>query len=668
MNAPLPDSFASLSRRHFLGGCSAAIAALAGSRLGYLGMAPAGTADTNREVLVYIFLRGGMDGLSLIPPIAGDDRAHYEQARPRLSVPVSGTGAALPLNDQFGLHPAAAALHPLYQSGKLAVIQAVGSAGSRSHFDAMKFLELGTPGIKTTPQGWITRHLETAANLPANLIIPALATGVSPPTSLQGSTEMVNMVDSGTFQLGQIGNWSWVTADEWTTLRRLYQRGDSFVHTAGIQALNAAGLIENYVHGTYTPSNGAKYPDPISLFGIHLRLIAQLIKLDVGLRVATVDLGGWDTHEYQGVRSGGTFHRLLTELSDSLAAFYTDLDDSSANSPAKRLTVIVQSEFGRRIRENANEGTDHGTANPVLVLGGNVRGGLHGNWPGLHPDQRYDSADLAPTTDFRRVLSEVLIRRLANPKLGEVFPKYDGYSPLGFVGGTDLPPDYSVPTPVTPADFQATRLGATTIRLTWGPATHATNLRLERRSAPTADWEFLVTLDVRMTRFDDNAVPEGTTPSYRLQAFSSVGEGVFTAPIAPSTSQPIEQWRQRYFGTTAGTGAAANGAFATDDGFSNFTKYALGLNPLIPASVITTGFTPGRPRIETTNGQIALVYLRPTDRTDVRYRVQASTDLRTWTDVPDSVVGTSSGYEQRRAVVATPNPKAHFLQLTVEPA
>lgn len=656
------------SRRRFLGGCSAAIAALAGSRLGYLGLAPAGTPSANGEVLVYIFLRGGMDGLSLVPPIAGDDRAHYEQARPRLSVPVTGTGAALRLNDQFGLHPSAAALLPLYQAGKLAIVQAVGSAGSRSHFDAMKYLELGTPGIKTTPQGWLTRHLETAPNLPDHIVIPALATGVTPPASLRGSSEMVNMVDANTFLLGQIGHWSWVSGDEWTTVRRLYQKGDSFIHTAGLQALNACGVIENYVRSNYVPANGAKYPDPVTLFGLHLKLIAQLIKLDVGLRVATVDLGGWDTHEYQGVRPGGTFSRLVTELSDTLAAFYTDLDDSSANAPTKRLTVIVQSEFGRRIRENANEGTDHGTGNPVLVLGGNVRGGLHGNWPGLHPDQRFDSADLAPTTDFRQVLSEVLIRRLGNPKLGEVFPKYSGYAPVDFVVGPDLAPDYSVPAPVTPADLLATRVGANTIRLTWGPASHASNFRIERRLDSNAPWVFLVILDVRTSRFDDTTVPDGANPGYRLQAFSSGGEGAFTSTAEAAGSRPIEQWRLRYFGTTVGTGPAADDVLTTEDGFPNFTKYALGLNPFVAATESTTGFNPGRPRLEVASGQVSLVYVRPTDRFDVRYRVLASRDLRTWTEVADVSDGTASGLERRRATLLTADPAAHFLKLTVEPA
>jgi len=155
------------SRRHFLLGCSSAIAALAGSRLGLLSFANAGESTSLGDTLVVVFLRGGMDGLSLIPPIAGDDRVWYEEARPRLKIPLSGENAALPLDDRFGLHAAAQPLLPLFQDRKLAIIHAVGTSGSRSHFDAMKYLELGTPGVKSTASGWLTRHLQSSPGLPS---------------------------------------------------------------------------------------------------------------------------------------------------------------------------------------------------------------------------------------------------------------------------------------------------------------------------------------------------------------------------------------------------------------------------------------------------------------------------------------------------------------------
>jgi uncharacterized protein (DUF1501 family) len=653
------------SRRQFLVGCSSAIAAMAGSRIGFLGLADAQAVSDNRETLVIVFLRGGMDGLSLVPPIDGADRGHYEEARPNLKIPLSGAGAALPLDAQFGLHPSAAALLPLFQSKKLAIVHAVGSSGSRSHFDAMKYLELGTPGVKTTPTGWLTRHLQSAPNLAGTIPIPALAAGNTPPTSLQGSPETVNMVDSDTFRLGAIGHPSWAGGNQWASLRRICQLGDTFIHTAALQALDAAGVIESYVRSNYIPSGGVTYAN--SRLAQHMKLIAQLVKNDVGLRVATVDLGGWDTHENQGITPGGNFSDLVQELSDGLAALYADLDTSAADAPVNRLTVAVVSEFGRRIRENANRGTDHGTANPVLIMGGNVRGGFHGAWPGLHPDVRYDNADLAPTSDLRDLLAEVLIRRAGNPRLGEVFPAYTEYAPLNVVAGPELTPDFSVSIPVTPSDFAATRLAPTLIRLTWGTAPFATNFRIERRNDPGGRWEHLVVVSAQATRHDDPTVLAGALSTYRLQAFNSHGAGSFVEAAAPPVSEPRAQWRMVHFGTTANSGAAADDAVTTSDGLPNFVKYALGLDPHFPVQADTSGFMPGRPRTLTESGMLSLVYVRPVDRADVRYEVLTSTDLKTWSLVSETSEGTADGMERRRASVPVSNPGSQFLKLTVRP-
>ncbi|MCC6231425.1 MAG: DUF1501 domain-containing protein [Verrucomicrobiales bacterium] len=653
------------SRRHFLVGCSSAVAAMAGSRLRCLALDDASAATaSSRETLVIVFLRGGMDGLSLLPPIAGDDRGHYEVARPNLKIPLTGNDAAIPLNDQFGLHPSASALSRLYKAGKLGIVHAVGTSGSRSHFDAMKYVELGTPGVKTTPDGWLTRHLRTAPGLGDTVLMPAFAAGSTPPTSLLGSNEVVNMVDSYTFNLGQIGHASWAGGEQWTTLRRIYQAGNSEIHRAGVQALSSAGLVESYVRSSYTPANSAKYPD--GNFGSHLKLVAQLIKSGAGLRIASVDFGGWDTHENQGVLGEGHFSKQIRQVSEGLGAFYADLDES--NDPwIRHVTVVVLSEFGRRIRENANLGTDHGTGNPILVLGGEVRGGFHGTWPGLHPDQRFDNADLAPTNDLRRVLSEVLIRRTGNPSLGQVFPKFSGYEPLNLVQGSDVPPDYSVPIPVTPSDLVATRLDGGVVRLSWGAGLNATHYRVERRAEANATWQFLGITSAPTRVYDDTAAPASGAPEYRVQAFSSAGEGAYSAPVSPGLTRPIEQWRLRYFGTPSGIGAAADDAVSTEDGLNNFTKYALGLDPLTPATEYTTGFTPGRPRVEVGQGTVSLVYVRPSDRSDVRYAVLATADLQTWTPVDQSSDGTGSGMERLRVTVPMAQPSAQFLKLTVTP-
>ncbi len=434
-----------ITRREFLVGCSAAIAALAGSRLNQT-VFGSPLDEPNQEIIVNVFLRGGCDALSLIPPIAGNDRGYYEAARPQLKIGSSGVGAAIPLNSQFGIHPAAAALHELFQENKLAIVQAVGlHEDTRSHFDAMEFIENGTPGDKGTNTGWITRHLLSAGDLPGDPLLPSVALGSYQPTSLLGNLDTIVTSSLSRFNL-TAGHWLWRDAQRFS-LRKLYE-GSSLVQESGLAALNSVDIIESQDFNNYVPANGAVYPE--GSFGDHLKSIAQMIKLQLGLRVVTVDLGGWDTHNGQGVGSEGYFATLVQQLAEGLAAFYADLDTQYTN----RLTVAVMSEFGRRLRQNADYGTDHGHGGVMLVLGGKVNGGLHGQWPGLNNAQLYDGADLAVTTDYRQVLSEILIRRLGNPNLGVIFPGYTSYSPLGIVQGSDIPPVYGGtppnPTPPTP--------------------------------------------------------------------------------------------------------------------------------------------------------------------------------------------------------------------------
>jgi uncharacterized protein (DUF1501 family) len=427
------------TRRGFVRGCSAAIAGLAGTRFTNLAFA-APSGDFNDEILVVVFLRGGMDGLNVVMPLGGADRGYYEAARPDLKVPVSGGAAALPLDAQLGLHPAALPLYELYQDGRLAVVVAAGlNVANRSHFDSMEFIERGTPGIKTTPTGWLTRHFLSAENLPPEIVMPSLSAGNLPQTSLFGDRDNINLSDPNQFSLSY-GPWMWRNAQR-VALRNLYSGGNTWLHASGLQSLDAMDIIELNVTDDYIPANGAVYPG--GSFGDHLEMVAQMIKLDLGLRVTTLDLGGWDTHNGQGDGSGGYFAGLLGTLAEGLAALYTDLDGTGAANYANRLTVVVQSEFGRRLSQNDDRGTDHGHGNSMLVLSGNAIGGVHGVWPGLAPEQLFDFADLDVTTDFRRVLSEILIRRMGNPSLGVVFPGYTDYSPLGVVTGADLPPDYS---------------------------------------------------------------------------------------------------------------------------------------------------------------------------------------------------------------------------------
>lgn len=436
------------TRRGFITGCSASVAAFAGTSFNTLAFGDPGADD--QEILVSVFLRGGIDGLNLVPVIGGADRGFYEAARPQLAVPLTGDNAALPLTGLHGFHPGTnswpsggevppATFHELYQAGKVAVVVGAGMhEENRSHFDSMGFMELGTPGTLTTSTGWLTRHLQSASNLPGEIIMPSLAVGNLQQSSLRGSTETVNMTDPDSFSLN-VGPWEWRHAQR-TALRNLYS-GSSWLHQSGTDTLDAVDIIElNGGSGNYIPANGAVYPS--GSLGQHFETVAAMVKLDLGLTVATIDFGGWDTHNGQGSAGGGYFFGHVEELAMALAAFYTDLDGAGAQNYTQRLTVVVMSEFGRRLRENADSGTDHGHGNFMLVMSGNAIGGVHGVWPGLANEQLFDGADLEVTTDYRRVLSEILIRRMSNNQLGEVFPGFENYQPLGVVTGTDLPPIY----------------------------------------------------------------------------------------------------------------------------------------------------------------------------------------------------------------------------------
>jgi uncharacterized protein (DUF1501 family) len=398
-------------RRQFLQGCSAAIAAMAGAKLTNLAFAK---QDNPSDTLVVVFLRGGWDALNVVPPMEGDDRGFYEKARPDIQIP-----NLLRLNDQFGLHPAMSPLYDLYQAGKASVIHAVGlDVDTRSHFDAQEYIELGTPGIKNTASGWITRHLQASG---ISSILPVLSTA-GQPTSLLNFVPTVSLSAPEDFSLWDNG----LRASHTNALRAMYA-GESLLHRAGLRTLDALDIVSPLTGGGYQPANGAYYNDDD--FGRQLKTVAQMIKLDAGLRVAAVDFGGWDTHEYQNDRDGGYMADLLNSLASGLANFYLDLDSGYT----EKLSVVVVSEFGRRLVQNESYGTDHGHGSVMFTLGGSVNGGqVFGNWPGLNNDQLYDHADLAVTTDYRQVLGELLAKRMNNTNIESVFPGFSGnYNPLG---------------------------------------------------------------------------------------------------------------------------------------------------------------------------------------------------------------------------------------------
>ncbi|MFN8487785.1 MAG: DUF1501 domain-containing protein [Caldilineaceae bacterium] len=464
-----------VTRRGFMVGCSAAIAGMAGGRLSLAAFGQA-AQEPNQEILVIVFLRGGMDGLTAVFPIAGDDRGHYLENRVDIAVPLTGQNAAIPLDDFFGMHPSGGAFLDLYQAKKLAIVHAAGlTSDTRSHFDAQEYMELGTPGNKSSTSGWLTRYLTSADNLPTRMIMPALALGNLQPSSLAGSLEAIGMTGPGEFSFN--GHWRYGQPQR-QALRAMYA-GDAWIETAGIQALNAIDVVEYANPGSYTPGNGATYPG--GGFGDSLKTVAQLIKMQLGLHIATIDLGGWDTHEYEGDSGGGYFYGMFGQLAQGINAFLTDLVNVNGVDQAQRVTVVVMSEFGRTVKQNASRGTDHGHGNVMFVAGGKVNGGkVYGQWPGLALEQLYDNRDLQVTTDYRTVLSEILIRRLANPKLGVIFPNYANYQPLGVVQGTDLAPVYN--TAVTPT-VTVTAIATPTPTATLLPTVTATDTPI---ATPTA--------------------------------------------------------------------------------------------------------------------------------------------------------------------------------------
>ena len=379
-----------------------------------------GTAAAH-DVLVCVFQRGGADGLNVVVPHA---ESAYHDARPTLGIAdPGGTAGAIDLDGFFGLHPSLAPFKELYDDRALGIVHAVGSPDSNhSHFSSMDVIERGTPSNQVT-SGWIGRHLQSLADGNTSPF-RAVGFGSLLQASLRGpvsATALQSIVD---FHLkGRKGMTGAQLTQFQSTLTALYS-GGTFTDLEGTQTFKAVAQLAQANPGQYQPENGAQYP--ASDFGQGLLQVGQIIKAGLGLEVACVDIGGWDTHSGEGVTTG-TLPGLLDDLATSLHAFYTDMG-SRMNS----ITVVTMSEFGRRLKENASGGTDHGSGSCMFVLGGGVNGGkVYAQWPGLAPEQLYGPGDLAPTTDFRTVLGEVVAKRLANSALDSVFP---GFTEPAFLG------------------------------------------------------------------------------------------------------------------------------------------------------------------------------------------------------------------------------------------
>ena len=387
-----------------------------------LGAVAINTGEPPGDILVNIFLRGGADGLNLVVPYGDDD---YYRNRPTLGISAprnsrsSETDRVIPLDSFFGLNPALHSLRPLYEQKQLAVIHACGSGDqTRSHFEAMDTVERGVFRQTGPASGWLARHLESAP-WTSKSPLRAVAIGEIVPASLQGAGTATAMRTLSDFRIDVPPG---KTDEIARSLASLYGGDKDLLMEAGHETLRVLAALSHLDAAHTAAGNGAVYP--VDELGAGLRQVALLIKSDVGLEAACLDHGSFDTHVAQaGILSGK-----LMSLGDSLAAFAKDLGPDQW----KRTTVVVVSEFGRRVEENSGAGTDHGRAGVMFVLGGNpslqsvgsaLQGGrVNGTWPGLAPEQLEGPGDLRVTTDYRSVLAEVIRDHLKNPRVDVVFP------------------------------------------------------------------------------------------------------------------------------------------------------------------------------------------------------------------------------------------------------
>jgi uncharacterized protein (DUF1501 family) len=376
-------------------------------------------AGVGGKRLVVIFQRGAADGLNIVVPHG--EPAYYSM-RPTIAIarPSRTTEAALDLDGFFGLHPSLASFKPLWDERHLAIVHAAGSPDStRSHFDAQDYMECGTPGVKATEGGWLNRALYQEHRTATNSPFRGVALGPTLPRILAGSEPAVALDNLNNFS---VAGRSSASGPLTNTFEAMYEQSvDTVLHGAGKETFDAVKMLKSADPARYTPAVGANYPR--GRFGDSLRQLAQLLKADLGVEVAFADIGGWDHHVNEGATQG-QLANVLRYFGQAISAFWTDLGALGEDT-----VVVTMSEFGRTARENGNRGTDHGHANVMFVLGGPVRGGrVYGRWPGLAAEQLNEGRDLALTTDFRTVLTELVGAQLGNKDVSRVFP---GFSPGG---------------------------------------------------------------------------------------------------------------------------------------------------------------------------------------------------------------------------------------------
>lgn len=373
-----------------------------------------------RKILVSIFQRGAMDGLMAVSPF---NDQFLKAARPGLFMPATKSGnvpSLIDLDGRFGLHPAMQAFESVFREKRLAIVHGMGSPNNtRSHFDAQDYMESGTPFNKGTSSGWLNR----AVGLLGHEATPFQAVSLtsSMPRSLYGEMPALAISNLQDFSIQMRAN-PMNAKNISKSFEELYdQTASGLLKSTGKDSFDAVKMLQKTDVRNYKPANDVVYP--ASPLGNSLKQIAQLIKMDVGLEVAFAESGGWDTHFNQGA-ANGIFARNVTDLSQSIMAFWKDMEIYQDD-----LTVMTMTEFGRTVKQNGTGGTDHGRASCNFILGNDVNGGIvHGEVDTLAPENLEDGRDLAVTTDFRSIFSELAERHLqiSNRKL--LFPGFEGGS------------------------------------------------------------------------------------------------------------------------------------------------------------------------------------------------------------------------------------------------
>ncbi|MEO5568852.1 MAG: DUF1501 domain-containing protein [Gemmatimonadaceae bacterium] len=408
-----------LSRRQFVAG-AAAVSGAAVFPEWLPRVVLATTYTSSRDVIVSVFQRGGADGLTLCVPFG--DPAYYS-SRPTLAIPrpddasVSTRGIAL--DNFFALPQGMAGLVPAYMAADLLFVHATGQLNnSRSHFDAQRFMEVGKPVDPSLVTGWLGRHLASVPPLRPDAPLRALGIASGLQKTLVGGPRTLPIADPANFN---IGGTAATSAARLAVLRDDYLMASEPLKSAALDAVNTVTLLQSVNIAAYVPANGAVYPN--SSFGRALRSVAALIKADVGIEAAQVDIGNWDTHSAQDPIAGSMFNT-MRDFSNALAAFYADVIAPAVVG----VTLVSLSEFGRNVRENGSLGTDHGRATAILAMGKGIAGGrvLTNGWPGLDRAVLENGQDLKVTLDYRDVLAEIVQNRLGNPNLSFIFP---GWTP-----------------------------------------------------------------------------------------------------------------------------------------------------------------------------------------------------------------------------------------------